>query len=189
MSRTKYLYRTHFVHEDKRAKLREKVTQEEMLFDDLEELDDNNKIPARKLKGKTKAKAKTEAKGKTMSAQVIEGIVNFSNVTEHDTYMGQSTGAYSMTVTLSEDDAAGLASQGVKIKDYQGNQQRKFKSKYDVKVFDAEGNRYSGEVPYNSKVRLKYKLGPAHPVHGVSTYLDAVKVLEEAEMPEGSDDF
>lgn len=185
MSRTKHLYRTHFVHEDKRGKLREKLTKEEMLFDDLEELDDNNRVPARKLKGQTE----TKAEGKTMSAQVVEGIVNFSHITEHDTYMGQDTGAYSMTVTLSEDDAAALASQGVKIKDYQGNQQRKFKSKYDVKVFDAEGNRYSGEVPYNSKVRLKYKLGPAHPVHGVSTYLDAVKVIEEADMPEGSDDF
>lgn len=188
MSRTKYLYRTHFVHEDKRGKLREKVTKEKMLFDDLEELDDNNSIPVSKVK-QGKAKPKTKPEGKAMSAQVIEGIVNFSNVTEHDTYMGQSTGAYSMTITMTEDDASNLASKGVKIKDYQGNQQRKFKSKYDVKVFDSEGNRYSGEVPYNSKVRLKYKLGPAHPVHGVSTYLDAVKVLEEAEMPEGSDDF
>ena len=51
--------------------------------------------------------------------------------------------------------------------------------------FDAEGNPYGGEIPYNSRVRLKYKLGPAHPVHGVSTYLEAVKVLEEAEMAVG----
>ena len=64
-------------------------------------------------------------------------------------------------------------------------QQRKFKSKYDIKRFDIEGNRYNGEVPYNSKVRLKFKLGQEHPVHGVATYLEAVKVLEEAEMTEG----
>jgi hypothetical protein len=115
---------------------------------------------------------------------VIEGVVNFSNVTKHDVFNGQDTGAFSMTITMSEDDATTLAAQGVKIKDYQGNKQRKFKSKYDIKLFDVDGNPYQGEVPYNSKVRLKYKLGNAHPVHGVATYLEAVKVLEEAEMLE-----
>lgn len=120
-----------------------------------------------------------------MTATTVEGIVNFSKLTEHDVYNGQDTGAYSMTITMSEDDASTLAANGIKIKDYQGNKQRKFKSKYDIKVFDAEGNPYNGEVPYNSTVRLKYKTGPAHPVHGVSTYLEAVKVLEEAEMAMG----
>ena len=120
-----------------------------------------------------------------MTATTVEGIVNFSKLTEHDVYNGQDTGAYSMTITMSEDDASTLAASGIKIKDYQGNKQRKFKSKYDIKVFDADGNPYNGEVPYNSTVRLKYKMGPAHPVHGVSTYLEAVKVLEEAEMAVG----
>jgi len=124
-----------------------------------------------------------------MTAHVLEGVLNFSKLTEHDVYMGQDTGSYSVTVTLSEEDANTLSAQGVKIKDYQGNKQRKFKSRFDVAVMDAEGNEYSGEVPYNSKVRLKYKLGKPHPVHGVSTYLEAIKVLEEAEMAEGSDDF
>ncbi len=94
-----------------------------------------------------------------------------------------------MTVTVSEDDAASLSAQGVKIKDYQGNKQRKFKSKYNIGMYDAEGNPYTGEVPYNSKVRLKYKLGQQHPVHGTSTYLEAVKVLEEAEILEEAVDF
>ena len=120
-----------------------------------------------------------------MTATTVEGIDNFSNQTEHDVNNGQDTGAYSMTITMSEDDASTLAANGIKIKDYQGNKQRKFKSKYDIKVFDADGNPYNGEVPYNSTVRLKYKTGPAHPVHGVSTYLEAVKVLEEAEMAMG----
>ena len=43
----------------------------------------------------------------------IEGTVNFSNLTAHDVYNGQDTGAYSMTITLDEDDAASLAAQGV----------------------------------------------------------------------------
>jgi hypothetical protein len=124
-----------------------------------------------------------------MSSQVIEGVVNFSNVTQHDVYNGQDTGTYSMTITMSEDDAAGLASQGVKIKDYEGNKQRKFKSKFDVSLYTAEGDKYTGEVPYNSRVRLKFKTGPAHPVHGTPTYLEAVKVLEEAEIQEADVDF
>jgi hypothetical protein len=124
-----------------------------------------------------------------MSSQVIEGIVNFSNVTQHDVYNGQDTGTFSMTITMSEDDAAGLASQGVKIKDYEGNKQRKFKSKFDVSLYTAEGDKYTGEVPYNSRVRLKFKTGPAHPVHGTPTYLEAVKVLEEAEIQEADVDF
>ena len=124
------------------------------------------------------------------TATVIEGIVNFSNVTQHDVFNGQSTGAYSMTITIDEEDADFLASQGVKIKDYQGNKQRKFKSKYEVKRFNADGQPFTGEVPYNSKVRLKFKMGQPHPVHGMATYLEAVKVLEEAEMTEGdSSDF
>ena len=121
-------------------------------------------------------------------AQVIEGIVNFSNLTQHDVYMGQTTGKYTMTITMSEDDAESLSSRGVKVKDYEGAKQRKFSSKFDVKVVDAEGNPFNGEVPYNSKVRLKYKVGPAHPVHGLSTYLEAVKVLEVADMSDDDGD-
>ena len=121
---------------------------------------------------------------------IVEGVVNFSNVTQHDVFNGQSTGAYSMTITLSEDDANQLATAGVKIKDYNGNKQRKFKSKFTVKRFDVEGEIYEGEVPYNSRVRIKYTLGNPHPVHGVPTYLEAIKVLEEAEMLESeSADF
>jgi YbbR domain-containing protein len=120
-------------------------------------------------------------------AQVIEGIVNFSNLTQHDVYNGLTTGKYTMTITMSEDDAESLSSRGVKIKDYEGAKQRKFSSKFDVKVLDAEGNPFNGEVPYNSKVRIKYKVGPAHPVHGLSTYLEAVKVLEVAEMDSEDD--
>ena len=121
---------------------------------------------------------------------VIEGIVNFSNVTQHDVFNGQDTGAYSMTITMSDEDATELAAKGVKIREYQGAKQRKFKTQFDtLKVLDAEGNRYKGEIPYNSLVRVKYKLGKPHPVHGVSTYMQAVKVLEEAEMAEGASDF
>jgi len=124
-----------------------------------------------------------------MSSQVIEGTVNFSNVTQHDVFNGQDTGTFSMTITMSDDDAATLAAQGVKIKDYEGAKQRKFKSKYSISMYDAEGDRYNGEVPYNSRVRLKFKTGPAHPVHGTPVYLEAVKVLEEAKVSAEAADF
>ena len=124
-----------------------------------------------------------------MARQVIEGVVNFSNVTKHDVYNGQDTGAFSMTITMSEDDAATLAAQGVKIKDYEGSKQRKFKSKFAIGLYTAEGDVYNGEVPFNSRVRLKYKTGPAHPVHGTPVYLEAVKVLEEAEPSAEAVDF
>jgi len=124
-----------------------------------------------------------------MSSQVIEGTVNFSNVTQHDVFNGQDTGTFSMTITMSDDDAATLAAQGVKIKDYEGAKQRKFKSKYSISMYDAEGDRYNGEVPYNSRVRLKFKTGPAHPVHGTPVYLEAVKVLEEAEVSAEAAEF
>jgi hypothetical protein len=124
-----------------------------------------------------------------MSSQVIEGTVNFSNVTKTDVFNGQDTGMFSMTITMSDDDAATLAAQGVKIKDYEGAKQRKFKSKYAINMYDAEGDRYNGEVPFNSRVRLKFKTGPAHPVHGTPVYLEAVKVLEEAEVSAEAADF
>jgi hypothetical protein len=155
-------------------------------FDDLEEWEytisksDNSVRPT-----------KDDKRGLShMTEQVIEGIVNFSNVTQHDVYEGKDTGDYTVTITISEDDANQLSSKGVKIKDYKGAKQRKFKTQFDtLKVLDAEGNRYKGEIPYNSLVRVKYKLGKPHPVHGVSTYMQAVKVLEEAEMAEGVSDF
>lgn len=122
-------------------------------------------------------------------SNTIEGIVNFSNITAHDVYNGQSTGKFSMTITMSEEDAATLAASGVKIKEYNGAKQRKFSTQYDVGNFEADGSRRMGEVPYNSRVRVQYDLGKPHPVHGVATYLKAVKVLEEAEMTADAADF
>jgi|DEB0MinimDraft_10_1074344.scaffolds.fasta_scaffold269105_1 hypothetical protein len=120
-----------------------------------------------------------------MSEQTIEGVVAFSHVTEHDVYNGQSTGKYSMTITLPDEAAQSLSEKGVKIKEYDNDgeilKQRKFTSKFDLLVVDAENNPFRREVNRGSKVRLRFKLGPEHPVHGVSTYLNAVRVLEEAE--------
>jgi len=122
------------------------------------------------------------------SYQVVEGVVNFSNLTKTDTYLGKDTGKFNITITMSEEDATRLQGMGVKIKDYEGNKQRKFATQYTVKVIDSNDKPFSGEVPYDSKVRVLFKLGNEHPVHGVSTYLNGVRVLELPEFTEENQD-
>ena len=112
---------------------------------------------------------------------VLTGKAAFINLTETEQYQGQDTGRYTLTVTLDDDAAQMLSSQGVKLRDYEGTAQRKFSSKYPVKIIDAEDNPFIGPVTRGSTIRLSYKTGPAHPVHGTPTYLNAVRVLALAD--------
>ena len=112
---------------------------------------------------------------------VITGKAAFINLDEHEVFQGQSTGRYTLTVTLDDDAAQMLSQQGVKLRDYEGTAQRKFSSKYPVKVIDAEDNPFIGPITRGSTIRLSYKTGPAHPVHGTPTYLNAVRVVELAD--------
>ena len=107
--------------------------------------------------------------------------VAFSNLETTESYMGQDTGRYSVVGTLDDENAEMLAGQGVKLRDYEGTAQRKFASKFRVKVIDKDGNPFIGEIPRGSKIKLRYKTGDAHPVHGTPTYLNAIRVLEVAE--------
>ena len=120
---------------------------------------------------------------------VLEGNVAFANLDEHEEYQGQSTGKYSLVLSLEPEDADKLASKGVKLREYEGTAQRKFSTKYEVPMFDAEGNEFNGRLTRGSKVRVKYAEGKPHPVHGTSTYLSAIKVVEHAEPVEGGGDF
>lgn len=112
---------------------------------------------------------------------VLTGKAAFVNLTETEQYQGQDTGRYTLTVTLDDDSAQMLSSQGVKLRDYEGKAQRKFSSKYPVRVIDAEDNPFIGSITRGSTIRLSYKTGPAHPVHGTPTYLNAVRVVELAD--------
>jgi hypothetical protein len=112
---------------------------------------------------------------------VLTGKAAFVNLTETEQYQGQDTGRYTLTVTLDDDAAQMLSQQGVKLRDYEGTAQRKFSSKYPVKIIDAEDNPFIGPVTRGSTIRLSYKTGPAHPVHGTPTYLNAVRVIELAD--------
>ena len=118
-----------------------------------------------------------------MAAQrhVTEGTVAFQSLREHDSFNGQTTGKYTLTIMLPDDSAQELEDQGVKLKDYEGKSQRKFSSKFSVPILNPYGSPFEGEVTRGSKVRIKYQYGNPLPVHGVATYLNAVKVLEVAE--------
>lgn len=113
---------------------------------------------------------------------VIEGVVAFSSITKHDEYQGRSTGKYSLMLTLNEETKDLLMSKGVKVSDYNGTPQRKFKSQYSIKVVDTQDNPVEGEIPRGSKVRISVGLGKKpSPVHGVTPYLNAVRIVERSE--------
>jgi len=115
---------------------------------------------------------------------VVTGTVAFANLAEHEVYNGQSTGKYSLVLTLDEPEAEKLQSEGVKIREYKNQAQRKFATKFDeFPVIDNDGEPVSkSSVRYGDKVRIKYNLGQPHPVHGVAPYLQAVRVVEKGEV-------
>jgi len=117
---------------------------------------------------------------------VIEGSVAFSNLTRHEMFNGQSTGKYSLVVTVDDSAASALRGEGIKLKQYNDSFQRKFSSKFDIKVVNTENQPVLGEIPRGSKVRLSFKTGQPHPVHGTTPYLNAVRVLEFADDSTGS---
>ncbi len=116
---------------------------------------------------------------------VIEGTVAFENLNEHEVYQGQSTGKYSLVISLDDETSNDLEAKGVKLREYEGVKQRKFSTKYEIPVFDTDGQPFMGRVTRGSKVRLLWAEGKPHPVHGTSTYLNKVKVLEVAESGDG----
>jgi len=124
-----------------------------------------------------------------MSAEVLEGLVAFENLTEHEMYNGQSTGKFSLVLSLDEEKASDLDARGVKLREYEGVKQRKFASKFEVGIQNADGSPFVGRVPRGSKVRILWQEGAPHPVHGTSTYLNKVKVLEVAEQTDSNEDF
>jgi transcription elongation factor len=118
---------------------------------------------------------------------IVSGKVAFSFLDSTEIYNGTDTGKFSVTITLDDENADLLAKQGVKLKDYQNNKQRKFRTKFNVKVIDANDQPFIGNIPRGSVVRLSYKTAAPDPVNGTPTYLNAVRVLEVAEDSSGID--
>ena len=115
---------------------------------------------------------------------VINGVVAFANLAEHEVYNGQSTGKYSIVVSLDDSEAEKLEKEGVKLRIYKNQAQRKFTTKFDeFPVIDNDGEPVSkSSVRYGDKVRIKYNLGVESPLHGTSVYLQAVRVVEKGEV-------
>ena len=113
---------------------------------------------------------------------VIEGKAMCGNVKATEVYEGKDTGRYTVTLTLNDETADELSKKGVRLKSYgEGADailQRKFASKFPVRVIDAEGETFSGDIPSGSTVRISYKYGDEHPVYGVPVYMDGIRVLE-----------
>lgn len=105
--------------------------------------------------------------------EYVDGEVAFSNLTSKDRY-----GKFSIVVTLGEEAIKKLEGEGVKLKDYQGNKQRAFKTTFDVQYVDADKKKQEGELGRGSKVTIAYKLGEPYLEYGVTTYLKGVKVVE-----------
>ena len=119
-----------------------------------------------------------------MTGIVTAGVVAFSNLTEFDVYNGKSTGKYNLVITMDPQTAAKLVDMGVKVRDYEGNAQRKFTSKYNVSVVDLNDEPVNGELPYGTEVRILWSDGPVNPEHGTPTYINKVRVVKMAEGPE-----
>ena len=118
---------------------------------------------------------------------VITGKVAFSNLIEHEIYEGKSTGKYSLVLTLDDENSAKLEAQGVKMRQYDGQNQRKFASQYDVAVYELSGSEFLGQITRGSDVRVQYSLGKDHPVYGQTPYLDKIRVLQLADSATDGD--
>ena len=113
---------------------------------------------------------------------MASGKVAFSSVSTTDSYDGKDTGKFSLTLTLDDNSAEELGAKGVRLKEYENTQQRKFNSKYDVAVYNLDDSPFVGEIPRGSEVRVMYSFGPVHPQWGPSTYLSKVRVVTVAEF-------
>ena len=120
---------------------------------------------------------------------ITEGVVAFSNLSETERYNGQDTGKYSIVITMEQDEADKLTAEGVNVKEYKNQPQRKFVTKFpQFLVLDADGNPVPKEIPYGSKVKILWQGGKPHPTYGVAPYFKKIKVLEYADNIMEDDD-
>jgi hypothetical protein len=124
---------------------------------------------------------------------ITEGVVAFSNLSETERYNGQDTGKYSIVITMEQEEADKLTAEGITVKEYKNQPQRKFVTKFSqFSVLDADGNPVPKEIPYGSKVKILWQGGKPHPTYGVAPYFKKIKVLEYAdnmEMGEEDEEF
>ena len=120
---------------------------------------------------------------------ITEGVVAFSNLSETERYNGQDTGKYSIVITMEQEEADKLTAEGITVKEYKNQPQRKFVTKFpQFSVLDADGNPVPKEIPYGSKVKILWNKSNPHPTYGVIPYFKKIKVLEYADNMTEDDD-
>ncbi len=109
---------------------------------------------------------------------IIEAETIFkTHLTCHEEYNGRSIGKFSLQLALTPDQRAQLESEGVQVKEYEGQPVRKLTSRYEVKMFNKEGEEIKRELPEGSKVRVEYTT-KSHPTSGEVPFLQRLMVLE-----------
>ena len=121
--------------------------------------------------------------------EYVQGEVAFSHLTKHESFSGESTGKYSVVITVDADEAKKLEGQGIKLKDYDGKKQRAFKTKFEFQYVDADKKPQESELGRGSKVVVAYKMGEPYGEYGVTTYLQGVKVMERVQAGGSADAF
>lgn len=109
---------------------------------------------------------------------IIEAETIFkTHLTGHEEYNGRSIGKFSLQLALTPDQREQLESEGVQVKEYEGQPVRKLTSRYEVKMFNKEGEEIKRELPEGSKVRVEY-ITKSHPTSGEVPFLQRLMVLE-----------
>lgn len=126
---------------------------------------------------------------------VTTGVAKYVYLDSTEKFNGEDTGKYTLTISVDDKEAKALEKAGVKVRtittDDGEYKARKFSTKYPlpfemIKTVDGEaiGHDFGAE----SEVQVLWKAGQEHPMHGVATYLTAVKVLTRTEGYKSQDD-
>jgi len=118
---------------------------------------------------------------------VTKGEAKYVYLDSTEKFNGDDTGKYTLTVSLSDAEAKKLIDAGVKvrtIKDADTGEDikiRKFSTQYkldDNLIQTMSGDVVGTDFGAGTEVEVLWKAGKEHPMHGVATYLTAIKVAD-----------
>jgi len=118
---------------------------------------------------------------------VTKGEAKYVYLDSTEKFNGDDTGKYTLTVSLSDAEAKKLVDAGVKvrtIKDADTGEDikiRKFSTQYkldDNLIQTMSGDVVGTDFGAGTEVEVLWKAGKEHPMHGVATYLTAIKVAD-----------
>jgi len=128
---------------------------------------------------------------------VTKGVAKYVYLDSTEKYNGDDTGKYTLTVQISAEEADKLNELGVKTKNLKHKETdeliidektgkpaffRKFSTRYKLDndmIKTVSGDVVGTDFGAESDVSVLWKVGKEHPVHGVATYLTAIKVADD----------